>query len=376
MKILFVAARWDPGDPDSGSGLDYNAYITLKKYWPDIEIVGPFKSDRNLIERGADKLSRLITKRRFLKFYPSYVNRSNRVVEETIETYQPDLIFSKSSIPLIHVKLPAPLLYMTDSSIEWVKKQWPYFTKLGFSIMQGWERKVIDKASHILTFSDANAGVLKDFYQKPVEQVTVHPIPSSLPQNLCKFVEKSLNSPEPLRLLLVGRAFHRKGVDIAIETTQMLNKLGIPTHLRVVGQDGMSSEHVSFMGLYSKNDPETKTAYIDNYRWAHFHLFPSRFDTAGITPSEAAGFGLPTITNAAGGLATTVKDGVSGVVLPEDSPASRYVDVIKHYVEHPQDYQTLRQTTYQRYQTELTWDDLGEVLDRIIHSLVDTTKTI
>ena len=376
MKILFVAARWDPKNPDSGSGVDYNAYITLKKYWPDIKIAGPFKSDKNLIERGADKLSRLITKRRCLKFYPSYIRRSNQVVREAIAAVKPDLIFSKSSIPLIHVNLPAPLLYMTDSSIEWVKNQWPYFTKVGFSIMQGWERTVIDKAAHILTFSDANAAVLKSYYEKPAEQVTVHPVPSALPENLCQFVERSLNPSEPIRLLLVGKAFHRKGVDIAIETTQILNDKGIPTHLRVVGQDGPSSDHISFMGLYSKNDSETKTAYIENYRWAHFHLFPSRFDTAGITPSEAAGFGVPTITNAAGGLATTVKDGVSGVVLPENSPANRYVDVIKHYVENPQDYQVLRQTTYQRYKTQLTWDVLGEVFVKIIHSLINTPTTV
>jgi glycosyltransferase involved in cell wall biosynthesis len=370
MKILFVAARWDPKDPDSGSGLDYNAYITLKKYWPDIKIVGPFKSDQNLLERGVDKLSRLITKKRFLKFYPSYIRLSNRIVQKAIESYQPDLIFSKSSIPLINVEFSCSFLYMTDSSIEWVKKQWPYFTDLGFAIMQKWERKVIDKASHILTFSEANGDVLKDFYQKPAEQVTVHPVPSSLPHKQCGFVEKTLDPTKPIRLILVGRAFHRKGVDIAMEVTQMLNNYGIPTQLRVVGQDGPSSEHIQFMGLYSKNEPETQAQYLENYRWAHFHMFPSRFDTAGITPSEAAGFGVPTITNAAGGLATTVKDGVSGIVLPENSPASRYVDVIKGYVEHPQSYHALRQTTYQRYQLELTWDALGEVFVSIIDKLV------
>ena len=370
MKILFVAARWDPENPDSGSGVDYNAYVTLKDYWPEIKIVGPFKSDQTIFERGVDKLSRLVFGRRFLKFYPSYIRRSNRVVQESIESYQPDLIFSKSSIPLMNINLPVPFVYMTDSSIEWVKKQWPYFTDLGFNIMQKWERKVIDKADNILTFSEANANVLKGYYQKPPQQVTVHPIPSALPEELCTMVEKNLEQSESIRLILVGRDFHRKGVDIAIETTRMLNNLGIPTQLRVVGQDGQSSEHVKFMGLYSKNDSETQAQYINNYRWAHFHIFPSRFDTAGITPSEAAGFGVPTITNAAGGLATTVQNGVSGIVLPENSPAQRYVHAIRHYIEHPKAYQMLCQTTYQRYQSELTWSALGKVLVSIFENLV------
>ena len=166
------------------------------------------------------------------------------------------------------------------------------------------------------------------------------------------------------------RDLHRKGVDIAIEVTQMLNNPGIPTQLRVVGQDRPSSENVKFMGLYTKNNPESKAQYIENYRWAHFHLFPSRFDTAGITPSEAAGFGVPTITNAAGGLATTVQDGVSGIVLPENSPAQRYVHAIRHYIEHPKAYQMLCQTTYQRYQSKLTWSALGKVLVSIFENLV------
>ncbi len=60
------------------------------------------------------------------------------------------------------------------------------------------------------------------------------------------------------------------------------------------------------------------------------------------------------------------------VVLPENSPPNRYVDVVKHYVEHLQDYQALRQTTYQRYQKELNWSALGQVFEGIIRQLVKT----
>ncbi len=31
MKLLFVAARWDPQNPDSGSGVNYNAFMELKE---------------------------------------------------------------------------------------------------------------------------------------------------------------------------------------------------------------------------------------------------------------------------------------------------------------------------------------------------------
>ena len=136
------------------------------------------------------------------------------------------------------------------------------------------------------------------------------------------FQPKPLTAGDKINLLLVGKEYHRKGVDIAIETIRGLNALGIPAELRIVGQENENSENITFMGLLSKKDPDQLQAYLDNYRWAHFLLFPSRFDAAGIVPSEAAGFGVPTITNAAGGIQTTVKNRISGIVLPKAQPCN------------------------------------------------------
>lgn len=366
MKLLFVTARWDPRDPDSGSGVNYNAYVELKKRIEDIQIAGPFQSDLTLFEKGVRKIAGVFQKKRFIKFYPSYLRKSNAVVQQTLDEYQPDAIFAKASIPLVNVKLSAPLIYICDSTVKWTTDNWPLFSPLGMKMMERWERKVIKKASHIITFSQANADVLEQYYKIPVKQITVHPIPSSLPHREDDFQLKPINAGEPLRLLLVGKEYHRKGVDIAIETVQQLNAAGIPAELRIVGQHNQDSDHVTFMGLYEKRDPAQLAAYMDNYRWAHFLLFPSRFDAAGIVPSEAAGFGVPTITNAAGGIATTVEDGVSGVVLAKHSPASEYSRVIQHYWQHPEDYQVLCRSTYARYKTDLNWTALGDRLHTII----------
>lgn len=375
MKLLFIAARWDPKNPDSGSGVNYNVYVELKNRVEEVEIAGPFQSDLTLFERGVRKIAGIFQKKRLIKFYPSYVRRSNAAVQKVMDEYQPDVIFSKSSVPLVNVKLSAPLVYMCDSTVKWTTDNWPLFSPLGMRVMEKWERKVIEKASHIITFSQANADVLEGYYKIPTERVTVHPIPSSLPHRDDDFQPKSINTNDPLRLLLVGKEYHRKGVDIAIETVQQLNAAGIPAELRIVGQDNQDSKHVTFMGLYEKRDPEQLSAYMDNYRWAHFLLFPSRFDAAGIVPSEAAGFGVPTITNAAGGIATTVEDGVSGVVLPKHSPASEYSRVIQHFRQHPEEYQALRRSTYSRYETSLNWTALGDRLFTIIQKETQNSPT-
>ncbi len=369
MKLLFVAARWDPKNPDSGSGLDFNAYMALKDRIEEIEIVGPFKSSLTFPERVIRKVTGKLLKKRLIKFYPSYLKESNAIVQKAMDTYQPDIIFSKSSVPLVNVTLSAPLIYMCDSSVKWVTDNWPIFSKFGLKIMERWEKEVILKAAHIITFSQANADVLENYYKIPKERITVHPVPSSLPHKKDDLQPKPMDKDQPIHLLLVGKEFHRKGVDIAIDATKQLNDQGIPTELHIVGQDGQNSENITYMGLYKKEDPEQLVQYMENYRWAHFFMFPSRFDAAGIVPSEAAGFGVPTITNAAGGIATTVKDKVSGIVLEKHSPGSEYARVIEHYRNHPDEYQALCRSTYERYLTELNWNALGDKIFSLIQEL-------
>ncbi len=371
MKLLFVTARWDPKDPDSGSGVNFQAYDSLRSWVDEIKIAGPFDSQLTIFERGLGKTANLFSKKRFIKFYPSYVKYSNKAVQEMIADFKPDIIFSKASIPLVNVKLPVPYVYLSDSTIKWTKENWPQFSRLGMEIMEKWEGKVIKKATHIITFCEANAKILREYYHKPEGQITVHPIPSALPQELSSYEDNPLSVSNPVKLLLVGKEYRRKGVDIAIEAARLLNKQGIPTQLRIVGQDGTNSENVKFMGLYSKNNPEELQAYIDNYRWAHFMIFPTRFDAAAIVPSEAAAFGVPTITNRVGGLGTTVEDGVSGIVLEKHSPAGAYAETVKDYLENPDAYKALRASTFKRYQEKLNWHAFGQQLRKIFLDVLD-----
>lgn len=370
MKILFVAARWDPKNPDSGAGVNFNAYTALRNLGHEIIIGGPFSSELSFLERLAKKSVETFTSRKLIKFYPSFIKRSNPAIQKLINDYQPDVVFSKSSIPLLNVELSVPFVYLCDSSVKWVKDNWPYYTRPGFYIMEKWERKVINKADHIITFSDANASVLNSYYQKPKDQISVHPIPSALPTELGGYERKDFGGDNTLNLVLVGKKYERKGVDIAIKTVEALNNIGIKTKLRIVGQEGPSDEFTTFMGLYLKKDPEQLLSYVANYQWAHLQIFPSRFDPAGIVPAEAAQFGVPTITNASGGLATTVKDNVSGIVLEKDSPAEEYIKAIETLWQNPQKYDQLSRSTFTRYQSELNWDSFGKYINELLEKAV------
>lgn len=370
MKILYVAGRWDPRDHNQGSGIDYEFYTSLVRTGAEVEIVGPFKFGFSFTERILMKIHSKIFKTRLKKYPISYFIKSGRQVNEAIKKMNPDIIASKFSAPLLFANIDRPLVYMCDSTAKWLKGKWKIHSNLALFGMTIWETKVIKKCDHIITFSEANAKVLQDTYKIPSNQITVFAIPASIPNDLVLENENIQTEFDPIKLLLVGREYYRKGVDIAIEIVEKLNRKGINAKLRVVGLDEDGSKNIQFMGLYNKTIPSELSAYIENYRWADFLLHPARFEAAGIVPSEAAAFGVPTLTNNVGGLGTTVKDGISGIVFPKDSPSDMYVKEIIDLVNNPDAYHRLAESTRERYNSELNWPSRDKTIYRIFTELL------
>jgi glycosyltransferase involved in cell wall biosynthesis len=238
--------------------------------------------------------------------------------------------------------------------------------------MEKWEANVINKCDYVITFSKASAEVIQKYYQKEPDKIIVMPIPAYIPEPLLpskNIIKKEFG--EELHLLLVGKRFNLRGMDIAIEVTRELNRKGVPTELRIVGINGEDQEHIRFMGNYDKENPQELAAYFNFFHWADLLIHPSRFHSAGIVISEAAGFGLPTITNAAGGLATSVLHDQTGIVLPEGSPSSAYVDAITTLLQDKPRYHRYQLAARDRFDQILDWDKAGQQLFDIIKNAVE-----
>jgi glycosyltransferase involved in cell wall biosynthesis len=339
----------------------------------EIALVGPLVDQPIFVERLASSVYNKVTKKRLVKYYPSSLKSIGKEINQAIHHYQPDVIFSKYSSPVVHATIDRPFVYMCDSTIHWTKKYWHEFSKVGFDIMEKWEEKSILSSDRIITFSDANADVIKSYYRKEPEKVRVMPIPAFIPAYHLpsrESVDKKIG--DTLHLLLVGKRFHLRGMDIAIDVVQKLNAEGVPAQLRIVGIKDDNQEFVKFTGSYEKEDPEQIKEYFECYTWADLLIHPSRFHSAGIVISEAAAFGLPTITNASGGLATSVQHDHTGLVLPEGSPAQAYVDSIKSLVDDKDRYKRYRAAARDRFDEILNWEIAGQNLVGIIREVVNT----
>lgn len=361
MKILFVACTDNPFDHNAGSGKDYEIYHGLAANGAEMALAGPFVFSQTPFERISRKAHHIFLGKRPPKYPDSFLREAASEVQSAIQVQRPDVIFSKYLAIISRIQTDIPIVVLSDTTLAGSQREWPIFSAPAFRKQNKAEQKGYDKAWAILVHSQWSVEDLVDCYHQPVSKIHMHPCPASIPSQVIPSTIP-VKDFSILKILLVGREFDRKGVDIAIETVRILNEQGFPAKLRIVGLNGESDEHIKYMGLYNKTRPEELHAYAENYQWAHFLIHPARFEAAGIVPAEAAAFGVPTLTNDVGGLATSVLDGVSGVVLPKHSPAGEYARVCRQYAAAPAAYRALCLSARRRYEEELNWGVLSKKL--------------
>ncbi len=371
-KVLFVAYH-DPTVMDLASGSDYFHYKAICDFGFDVKVIGPFNERPVLVERLAVRLYQR-TGKRYPKFKMTTAWVASRETNRAVREWKPDAVFTIVPFPLIFYTGNSPSIYRLDTTFYGVEENWPTFGKLGLWVSMWQEKRAYQHCARVITTSEWSRNILIGNYGLPADQVRVYPMPSALP---LESIPEKIDIPTwkalagTLRLLLVGRDYRRKGIDIAMEVTRNLNEAGVPTELTVCGAQGESNQMIKFVGPFKKNDPDELEKYISLYRRAHLLIHPAYFEAAGIVPGEAAAFGTPTITNDTGGLATTVKDGVSGYVLPHASPAEVYVEKIKEIVADPQTYYHVCRTSRERYDQELNWKVRGEWLGNLLREVIE-----
>lgn len=362
MKVLYAAWRYDPRDIDQASGVDFQVYQVLLKNGCDVKIVSPIFSPPFLLERVVRKILKVV-KKKYIKYDWSLAWKASRKLNSFAKVENADVIFTLFPPSLVFYSGKTPVVYGVDTTFRGWQKEIGDLDSWAFKISVLQERIALKKCSRIITYSDWSKDDLVNFYGVPEDKIDIIVMPSSLPDSVIPSyidIQNDRKLELPLHLLLVGRNFTGKGVEIAIETVALLNSHNIPAELVVCGTSGLPSPYTRFVGPYKKGDPKELIEYAAWYQWAHLLIHPSLFEGAGIVPSEAAAFGVPTVTNAVGALPTTVKNGVSGIVLPKKSPAETYFEAIKSLLENPEKYYELCASSRKRYEQELNWDVAGQ----------------
>jgi glycosyltransferase involved in cell wall biosynthesis len=373
MKVLYAAMYNDPTDIMAASGVDFNFYKQINKYADELRVVGPFRVGGLLPERVFKRLYTRYIGKRYMKWNLHAIWRATRSINQAEKEWHPDVVFSMFPSNLAFYHGRAPVVFATDLTFQNWQENGANFGRAPYYFQNWLEKRTVHKAARVIASSFQLQNELLHFHSIESHKVEVIQMPAALPPEKLpqKFnfpLEKALQPP--IRLLLVGRDFHRKGVDIAIQVVALLNARGLQANLDICATDGPAAPFVHYVGSFNKKDPLQLSQYIELYRKAHLLIHPARFDPSPVVTAEAAALGTPTITNDVGGIATSVREGFSGIVLPKHSSPEAYATAILKLVSDPDRYYQLCITTRRRYETELNWDVAGRKIIQILEQVV------
>ncbi len=188
------------------------------------------------------------------------------------------------------------------------------------------------------------------------------------------------DSPDPVRLLFVGRLIRTKGARDAIRALAHLDDL--PVVLDVVG-DGFDraacEELTAELGLGERvrfHGARPREEVAGFYRRADVFVFPSYREPGGNVPFEAMSWGLPLIVADAGGPAHVVGDEV-GIRVPVTDPtgyARDLADAVRALVSDPDRRRALGKAAREEVLASGTWARRVEQMEEIYADVLAASR--
>ncbi|MFN0095120.1 MAG: glycosyltransferase family 4 protein [Dehalococcoidia bacterium] len=192
-----------------------------------------------------------------------------------------------------------------DAMGEW------YAHRRGSAFVEAAKRKayaaVFRRASGVVSWSRwALASLERDYGYQAIDPLVAHP---GAPAGFFA-IDRAARRPGPVRVLFVGGDFRRKGGDVLLEAASLLGgrvEVTLVTEAAIQPCDG-----VRVLSGITPGTDALRAAYAD----ADIFCLPTRGDCTPIVLGEAMAAGLPVVTTSVGSNAETVRDGVTGLLVP------------------------------------------------------------
>jgi D-inositol-3-phosphate glycosyltransferase len=199
------------------------------------------------------------------------------------------------------------------------------------------ESTLVTEADRIVAANSVEREALVDFYGATEDRIAI--VPCGVDTDLFAPGDRdaartTLGLDERPTLLYVGRLAPIKGLETLLEAVVRLRGAGRPVRLVVVGGetdepvDGHEAllrqraarlalgDAVSFVGA------RPQAVLRDYYVAADATVLPSHYESFGMVALEAMACGSAVVASRVGGLTTTVRDGVTGFLVPDGDAAA------------------------------------------------------
>lgn len=368
-RIGFLTST-DPLDRRSWSGVHFSIFQTLERNVGAVTAMGPVPMVWPL--RIGDNLNRRVivplTGKRYQYSWSVpmawlYARRFALLLRQ-----QPfDLLLAPASFTeMAYLDTQIPIIYCEDSTLRQLMDFYPGLTGLlevSKQELNHIEKRALDKAALVCYSSDwAARSAIEDYGADPAKIVVI-PFGANFPSppSYAGMTDKPRTGE--CRLFLLGGEWGRKGGAIAYQAMVALNELGLPTTLTVVGcappPDEMARyQHPGFTTIPYLNmaEPDDLARLDELFRNADFFILPSRAECAAIAFADANSFGLPVVTTDVGGIASFVKQGETGLMLPLSATGADFAAAILSLYQDEASYRQMRVAARQHHEAVLNWD--------------------
>ena len=295
---------------------------------------------------------------------PGALRAVAKTAREALRSLDYDVVLGPGYFPLCHLDDTRPMVAWCDATFSILHGYHPTYRRLNRPSRRDWERaeKRVQERCALLVYASqwAANSAINDYETEP-NKVVVIPFGANLQDAQPVTHEQEtlrLRTNGGCRLLLVGRDWYWKGVDIACEAVAQLRQLGMEATLDVVGCGPPASStvpsYIRYHGYQNKAECEDQIQLAQLYQRAHLLIHPSRAECFGIVMCEANAFALPVVANRTGGITEIVRDGENGLLVDDNRPEG-YVVAIRSMMEDNERYQAYCARALNAYQTRLNW---------------------
>jgi D-inositol-3-phosphate glycosyltransferase len=248
----------------------------------------------------------------------------------------------------------------------------------------GEERRIVAAADRLVAANAIERAGLVSAYGADVARVAV--IPCGVDTDLFTagdpgVARAALGLDAGPLLLYVGRIAPIKGLDTLLDAMGCLRGAGTPARLAVVGgeADEPAEGHeahvrrrVAALGLgeavtFVGSLPQDRLR--DWYVAADVTVLPSYYESFGMVALEAMACGSPVVASRVGGLPSTVRDGLTGLLVPEGDPCALAETIGRVLGDGALSWRLGREG--QRWAAQHRWPCVAEAICREYASLAD-----